>query len=155
MHYRTLFDVASPPYAGWLFSLAGLLFVAGGIGFYFASREKHGQRQAIGAGVIVSSVGVGFTILTCGDINAQHDALVADLASGRVSTVEGRVSRFVHRGYFLDHTPESWVVNGHTFVLRPAEIRVSFNETGVVQPGDSLRITLAGDAIVRLERAEP
>ena len=154
MHYRTLFDVASPPYAGWLFSLGGLLFVAGGIGLYFASREKHGQGQAAGAAVIVASVGFGFTILTCSDINAQHDALVAELANGRVTTIEGRVSNF-HRGDFLDHTPESWKVKGHTFVLRPSDIRVSFNETGVVQAGDSVRITLAGDAIVRLERAEP
>ena len=154
MHYRTLFDVASPPYSGWLFSSAGLLFVVGGIIACFASREKHGQRQAVGAGVIVSSVGIGFTILTCGDINAQHVALVAALAHGRVSTIEGRVSNF-HRGEFLGHTPESWVVNGHTFVLNSGEVRVSFNEMGVVHTGDSLRITLAGDAIVRLERAEP
>jgi apolipoprotein N-acyltransferase len=154
MHFRTLFDVASPPYSGWFFSSAGLLFVAGGIVAYFVSRERHGRQQAIGAGLIISSVGIGFTILTCGDVNAQHANLVAALAKGHVTTAEGRVTNY-RRGSLLDHTSESWTVNGHTFVLNPAEVRVSFNETGVVQAGDSLRITLKGDAIVRLEKAEP
>jgi hypothetical protein len=155
VHYRILFDVTSPPWAGWLFSAAGLLFIVGGIGFYQIAREKYGRKQAFGGGIIVASIGVVFTILTCRDVNARHDALIADLRAGRVTTLEGRVSKYVHRGYFLDHTPESWVVSGRTFVMRPAEVRVSFNETGIVQPGDSVRITLVGDAIVRLERAAP
>jgi len=154
MHYRTLFDVTSPPYGGWLFSLGGLLFVAGGILCYFTSREKYGQRQAMGAGLILAAVGIGFTTLTCADVNAQHADLVAALAKGHVSTIEGRVTHF-HRGEFLGHTSESWTVNGHAFAMNPADVRVSFNKTGVVQAGDSLRITLKGDAIVRLERAEP
>jgi len=155
MRYRVIFDVTSPPWDAWLFSMAGLLFVLGGIVAYATAREKHGKEQAIGAGLIISAVGVAFTFMNCSDANSRHDSLVAGLRAGRVSVLEGRVSRYVHRGFGLDHTPESWVVRGHTFVIQPGEVRISFNKPGVVQPGDSLRITLADEEIVRLERVEP
>jgi hypothetical protein len=145
-------------YRTWPFALAGLVFVAAGIGFFLFFRHNATTGRDRGIGRVVGSLllvlyGAGWSFAAWSGTQGEYANLTTSLHNRHYLVVEGPVTAFRREGYG-GHPPESWTVDGHHYTISSAVVTSGFGTPGLVHQGDSLRIADVDGTIARIERRE-
>jgi hypothetical protein len=164
MAFRTVFDAAEQGYSASGFVYIGLTLMALGALMVFrpALMQRLLPRGAQGrARVIFSRLYLGFacawTLAAFVATYTDHRNAQTALADGRYEIVEGTVQDFVPMPY-EGHALESFSVNGRRFSYSDYVASAGFRQTtahgGPIREGLRVRVTHAGNVILRLEVAE-
>ena len=156
MHLTTIFDAASINWGAWWGLVVCLAFTAGFAFLFWASRNIDTSNvhsllaPPLAVLVVISAVVAVVSI-------SDFASVLALLRGGNYSVVEGPVENFT------PPTPpetgkkafESFTVGGHLFSYADSPPSPGFHQTsangGPIYPGLYVRITYAGNMILRLE----
>jgi hypothetical protein len=163
MTYKTVFDAAHQGHAAFAFPAFGLFFIA--IGVLLLTKPKWMQQMIPNSrrsldpqafGLLFLLFACVWTLIGFFAILGQHQAGAAALQRP-FDVVEGTVTNFVPMPY-EGHKMESFEVGGRRFSYSDYILTPGFHNTashgGPIKPGLHVRLSYAGNDILRIEVAE-
>jgi hypothetical protein len=151
--YHVAYDAAQASFHTWKFSLAGLIFVAVGVAGFLFNRGSAAPRERALAFIwfpLAAAVGACWTTVAFVGVRSEYTQLRDALANGAFTVVEGTVTAYVPEGAG-GHPPESWTVDGHSYVVSTYVVTSGLEQPGLVKAGDRVRIADVDGHIARLE----
>ena len=148
-----LYDVRQTSYVEWRDVLPSLMTIV--VGLLLLPRRDD-RRYRLGSAVFIG-MGLAFLTLTAGVRVIQHRTLVARLGNGDYDNVEGAITNFFP-GSFDGHTPEVFVVAGHTYTFHGNTTTAGYHDVqgagGPLREGIKVRIADVNGTIARFELME-
>jgi hypothetical protein len=164
MTFTTVFDAANEGYSTWSFPAFGLIFIAIGALLVFAPdlmrrlmpSGLQGRYRTVFSWFFLIFASI-WTIASFVGTYQQYRNASSCLRDASCPTVEGPVTEFIPTPY-SGHSMESFAVDGHRFSYSDYVVTPGFHSTashgGPIREGLYVRITYAGNVILRLETAQ-
>lgn len=153
MEARTLFDIASKPFAWSVLIVPIGLFLIGML-LAWSERMQIGKYPVRKVGYISCGVGAVVAAYICVAWLVQRHEGVTALQTGQYSTVEGPVQGFRPMPY-EGHQDEVFTVDRHIFSYTDFAFTPCFNRSsshgGPIRAGLNLRIAYVDDCILRID----
>jgi hypothetical protein len=160
VEYIKIFDIADSHFSTVEFTVAGLVFVAGGALVYRYRKLipkwwTEGPRVGVGFGLVYLAVAAVILMLVAGKTSERIRLAYAE-ARGEIRIIEGVVTKFqpMPPG---GHSRERFCVRNKCFDYSDWEITSAFNwsraKDGPIREGLPVRITYIGPSILKLEIA--